>query len=225
MLALTTLARSFDPERQILAASRFTVCGGRLGIVSTDGRRLAVAGNSTQDDAFTLERGCADTLSSLASFADGDVLIKIEGKSVVFEGNGFALSCQPVEARYPNFAACIPGKEKLPYSVSINRKALGLAVAQSMGACEDDFECLGLKFSRDSLIVSSIQNDRDFSKSLAIEYSGPAVEINLNSRFLLAPLEKMSCEVLTLEINDEESPVVLSADDYLYVLMPVKPSA
>jgi DNA polymerase-3 subunit beta len=63
------------------------------------------------------------------------------------------------------------------------------------------------------------------TETVPIDYSGEALEVTFNARYMLDTLTSMESEAVELSINDELSPCVLSQkgeEDYLAVIMPMR---
>lgn len=244
MLMATRYAASSDESRAILNGVLFSFRGEQLGIVATDGRRMA---HYTMDLEFPKEsegdwvvpsKTVAELLKTLKD--EGPLKIQVSDNQIAFEfetakklvdeegaekpaGAGkMLIYSKLIDGTYPNFRQVMPGS--CEERISIEREALLSAVHRVSLLVSDKASPITLSFSKNRLeIVGIAQDVGEAKESLPVKYTGKELTISFNPDFLMDPLKNLACDEVALELTDELSPGVLKADTpFLYVLMPMR---
>jgi DNA polymerase-3 subunit beta len=229
--ALRTLVRrtSFacDP-----ASARFALGGclaewdaSSLSLVGTDGRRLAHATapasapagpDGTQhvvpQKAMRLvERACNGGAARLAFDRSG----------VALGLDGLTIRSRLVEGRFPAWRGVFPdGKAAMSATTA---GALRAAVEQAAIATSDERRGVDFAFDDGLLKLSaSVADVGGSAVEMEARHEGPPVAVTMDFRYLLDALKALGDEAeIAIDLVDAKSGVVLRADGYAYVVMPM----
>lgn len=238
MISSVSYAQSADESRYFLNGVYFDFSDGKLTLVATDGRRLALVHRETE---FGDSEGGslilpAKTVSELArllskdekfsvslSFNDRRVAFKIE---VADSESGLVdqvhLISKVVEGNYPNYQQVIP--KEVHQRVQIDRELFLQCVHRAALVTSDKSNSAKIKLSTNLLEITAASPDfGEAHESLAVDYSGPDLQVAFNPGFLMDPLKALTKDQVAFELKDELSPGVFKTDgNFLCVVMPVR---
>lgn len=225
-LKKTSYSISNDETRYVLNGIFISFKEGKMTLVATDGRRLAMVENelefpSSHETEIIVPTKAIQELARLSG-SEGEIVVKLQGNQISFVVGDSIIVSKLIEGNYPNYRQVIPGemKERLDF----NREAFFETVRRVSLLSSEKSNSVKLIFSADNLDVTANSPDIGEAKeSMAVKYSGPEFAIAFNPDFLMAPLRALEEESLHLDLIDEMSPgVIRSADNFLYVLMPMR---
>ena len=199
--------------------------GKKLQLVSTDGRRLAVAAADMEDKPADAIRAIIPTkaLSILNRLhMDGDEImsVRIMPNQIIMSAAGVTISSVLVEGNFPKWEEVLPegGDKTLEISTSeflsaVKRASL-LANVESKG--------IAMELSGKDLELRSRSAEQGEAQvRLGVNYTGQPMKIGFNPEFLIDAL-KVCDETTTMEFKDGSKPGLLrSGPDFQYVVMPV----
>lgn len=241
MLSAVSFAQSGDENRYILNGVYFNFEVGKLSLVATDGRRLAMASKEiaveeNQVGSLILP---AKTVAELGrSLNKGDkVKISFNDRQVAFDisisesnsGNGMVdslhLVSKIVDGNYPNFRQVIPND--VPHSVSLERELLADCVKRAALVVTDKHMSITLKLTKNLLeITGSSAEYGDAHESMEIDFDcaeGDAIRVAFNPQYLLDPLRSYTSNDVIFDFKDELSPGIFrNGNDFLCVIMPLR---
>ncbi len=238
MLRSVSYAQSTDENRYILNSVYFSFGEGKLTLVATDGRRLALISKDLKVDKA--DEGNiilpAKTVAELEKLLGQGKLVKIsfndrqaafdisvdeesEGKGL---GGSIYLVSKIVEGSYPNFKQVIPKESE--HRIKIERELMLETVQRVSLMTTDKQNSVRLKISENCLEVSGQSSEfGEAREALDVSYAGPEVGIGFNPEFLLSPLRSLSKDEIFFEFKDEMSPGVFKTlDSFLCVVMPLR---
>ncbi len=238
MLGSVAYAQSADESRYFLNGVYFHFNDGRLSLVATDGRRLAVV--HREMEAAAGAGGSlilpAKTVAELArllskeekrtvslSFNERRVAFRIE---VADEASGLIdqvhLVSKVVEGNYPNYQQVIP--KDVHQRVKLEREHFLQCVHRAALVTSDKSNSVKFKLSGNLLEITASSPDfGEAHESLAVDYSGPDLQVAFNPGFLMDPLKALVRDEIHFELKDEVSPGVIKTDgNFLCVIMPVR---
>ncbi len=223
----TEYAISSDSSRYVLNGISLSFRNGRMTLVATDGRRLALAETALevpeeqQLDAILPTKAVGE-LRRLLDEA-GKVTIRFTRNQASFEINDTLLISKLIDGNYPNYRQVIPSDCR--ESIELPCGELLETVRRVSLLSVDKSTNIKLNFSENELeVVSSAEGVGEARESISINYAGAPLSISFNPEFFMAPLKTMSGDtVITLNLIDEMSPGVLKiGEEFLYVLMPMR---
>jgi DNA polymerase III subunit beta len=226
MLQRTGYAASTDESRQVLNGALLSFKEGRLTIVATDGRRLALI---EQEVEFPKEAEAdmvlpSKTIAEMIRTIDGEGAMKIHATAnqVAFESGKVVVVSKLVDGAYPNYRQVIP--PQCEQRITIEREQFMSAVRRVALLTSDQSNSVKLTFAKNRVEVSAATPDVGEAKeTIAVKYTGPDISVSFNPAFLLDPLKSLVADQVYFELNDEISPGVVKTDDpFLYVIMPMR---
>ena len=225
MLRLTSYAASLDITRQVLNAVLLSFRGGKLSVVATDSRRLALVEQEIPADAMEADlvvplKTVEELLRVLGD--DGDLRILATPTQVAFEFDGTLIVSKLVNKTYPNFRQVIP--TATGDRVTLDRDPFLTALRRTHMLVADATSSARLTFSQDHLeILTCAEGIGEARENLAVRYAGKDLSISFNPLFLMDPLKNLSTDEVYLDVVDDASPgVIRSTINFIYVLMPIR---
>ena len=238
MLRSVSYAQSSDENRYILNSVFFNFSEGKLTLVATDGRRLALISRDMKIDredegsiilpaktVSELEKLLTQGKSVKISFNDRQVAFDIEvgeeSSSNGLIGSIYVVS-KIVEGSYPNYKQVIP--KETEHRIKVERELMLETVRRVALMTTDKQNSVRLKISDNCLEISGQSSDLGEAKEpIEVEYDGPEVQIGFNPEFLLSPLNNLTKDEVFFEFKDEMSPGVFKTlDNFLCVVMPLR---
>ena len=238
MLKSVSYAQSTDENRYILNSVFFNFSEGKLTLVATDGRRLALISRDMkidrEDESSIILP--AKTVAELEKLLSQGKLVKISfnDRQVAFdidvgeesEKNGLTdsikLVSKIVEGSYPNYKQVIP--KEAEHRIKVERELM-LEIVQRVSLVTNDKQnSVRLRIFDNGLEISGQSAEIGDSKErIEVEYSGEEVQIGFNPEFLLSPLRNLTKDEVYFEFKDEVSPGVFKTpDSFLCVVMPLR---
>ncbi len=225
-LKKTSYAISTEETRYVLNGVLLAFKDGKLTIVATDGRRLALVDHEMEispeeEISVIVPTKAVNELSRLLK-DDGDVKLRVAQNQISFELNQTLLVSKLIEGNYPNYRQVIPGEAK--ERVSLERESFFDAVRRVALLTSDKSNSIKLIFTKNNLDLQANSPEIGEAKdSLAIKYGGKDMTIAFNPEFVMAPLRNLVDDEVFLDLIDEMSPGVLKTKgSFLYVLMPMR---
>jgi len=229
MLRKTAFAASQDDTRKTLKGVLASFRDGKLTMVATDGRRLALIEHELEfpageeRDIVLPTKVVAELQRALST--DGDVSITIEKSQVSFNLGDTRLYSKLLDEVYPNYRQVIPSN--LDQRLIVERKPLLDALDRMSVMGQDDTNSARLTFDSNELTVtsSSSSEGNEARDIVPIKYDGPRIEIVFNPNFVMDPLKAIDEDEVTIELNDATKPAMIKCSvPFLYVMMPLRVS-
>lgn len=226
MLSSTHYAASRDETRFILNGVLLSFKGGKLHLVATDGRRMAMweqdleSSREMDGDWVVPSKTVSELLKSLKD--EGDLKIQVSDSQIAFEFDSMLVISKLIEGTYPNFRQVIPPKSD--ERVVLERELLLNAIRRVALLVSDKSNSITLAFGKDNVEISAVAADIGEAKEkVAVKYRGKEIAISFNPEFLMDPLRNLAADEVSLDFTDELSPGVLRSDKpFLYVIMPMR---
>ena len=236
MLKSVAYAQSTDETRYILNGVYFNVKDGKLSLVATDGRRLALMAKEMEipeesSGAIILP---AKTVGELTRLLDKGARVKINfnERRAAFQiatdkdTSGLVdhvyLYSKVVEGSYPNYQQVIP--KETHQRIKLERELFLQCVRRAALVCSEKANSVKIKLSSNLLELTAQSPDfGEAHESMAIGYSGPELQVAFNPAFLMDPLKALSKDEVFFEVKDEVSPGVFKTlENFVCVIMPVR---
>jgi DNA polymerase-3 subunit beta len=236
MLKSVAYAQSSDETRYILNGVYFNFKDGKLSLVATDGRRLALI--SKELDVPAASAGAiilpAKTVSELTRLLDKGEKLKINfnERRAAFQiatdkdTSGLIdhvyLYSKVVEGSYPNYNQVIP--KETHQRIKLERELFLQCVHRAALVCSEKSNSVKIKLSSNLLEITAQSPDfGEAHESMAIGYSGPELQVAFNPVFVMDPLRALTKDEIFFELKDEVSPGVFKTlDSFICVIMPVR---
>jgi DNA polymerase-3 subunit beta len=236
MLKSVAYAQSTDETRYILNGVYFNFTDGRLSLVATDGRRLALIGKEMEIPAESAGAIIlpAKTVAELTRLLDKGEKVKINfnERRAAFQiatdkdASGLVdnvyLYSKVVEGNYPNYQQVIP--KETHQRIKLERELFLQCVHRAALVCSEKANSVKIKLSSNLLELTAQSPDfGEAHESMAIGYSGPELQVAFNPAFLMDPLRALAKDEVFFEVKDEVSPGVFKTlESFVCVIMPVR---
>ena len=231
MLKKTSFAVSTDESRYVLNGIFISLKEGKMTLVATDGRRLALVDEEVElseksTGEFIVPAKAVNELNRLLQ-TTGDVELKFGENQASFalkDDKGFSvlLITKLIEGNYPNYRQVIPGeaKERIP----LGREELLQALRRAEIMTSEKANSVKMTFGKNTLAITANSPEvGEARETLAVNYKGKELAIAFNPRYLIDPLAALSEDEVFIELIDELSPGVLKINGpFLYVVMPMR---
>jgi len=236
MLRSVAYAQSTDETRYILNGVYFNFRDGKLSLVATDGRRLALV--SKEMDVPSASAGAiilpAKTVGELTRLLDKGEKVKINfnERRAAFQiatdkdTSGLIdhvyLYSKVVEGNYPNYQQVIP--KETHQRIKLERELFLQCVHRAALVCSEKANSVKIKLTSNLLELTAQSPDfGEAHESMAIGYSGPDLQVAFNPAFLMDPLKALTKDEVFFEVKDEVSPGVFKTlESFVCVIMPVR---
>lgn len=215
-----------ETSRYALGGVRIEWKDGMLSLVGTDGRRMCVAeaevDQATDDAAVTASRRAIDVLYRLAKSAEA-IQIDTTGTELVAEVEGTELRARLVDGNYPRWRDVEPKRTVTPTLLVVG--SLLHACRQAAICTSEQSRGVDFVFTADGVHLSSQSAEYgQASVTCDVVQAGHACRVKLDPAFVLQWLDCGSfdaAETIEVEAEDDQSAVVLRAQDCRCVIMPL----
>lgn len=221
----TEFAISADNTRFVLNGIFVSFREGKLTMVATDGRRLALYENdlefvaSQEVDVILPTRTVAELHRMLGD--TGEMRMLVSNNQAAFEVGSTVLMSKIVDGTYPNYRQVIPTHHA--ERIELPRTSLLETVRRVSILASEKSNIVRFNFRPGCVeVVSSGSEFGEAREELPIDYKGREISLAFNADFVAAPLKVLSEDTLTIDLTDNSSPGVMRvADEFLYVIMPM----
>lgn len=234
MIEKTQFAISTDAARYNLNGVYFEpgAEGKSLRLVATDGHRLALIEKPLGSD-FKLKRGVIvprkgllELRRLLAEEGTDPCELGFAENSGVFRRGDLLMIMRLIDAAFPDYAQVIPKEAERVVTVVRERFLETLRRMAILSGATDKLSPIRCELTEATLRVTSQNPDFGEAKEdIVVEYTGSALKIGFNARYLIDVLSALDSEKVLLELCDELSPGVLKpASDLKFtgVVMPMR---
>lgn len=228
MLKKTSYAASSDETRHVLNGVFLSFKGGKLIVVATDGRRLALLEyeldfpEESEADIILPTKAVNQLIHSLED--EGELKISVQENNVTFEFSNVVLTTKLIDGTYPNYKQVIPAQ--CEERVAIERESLLTALKRVSILTTDKSNATKLTFTKNKLdILLNTPDVGEARETIPIKYSGKEISVAFNPDYMMDPLRNLTSDEIFVELTDDLSPGVIKCDTpFLYVLMPMRVS-
>lgn len=231
MIKKTSFAVSTDESRYVLNGIFISLKDGKMTLVATDGRRLALVDEEVDlgeksTGEFIVPAKAVNELNRLLQ-ATGNVELKFGENQASFslkDDKGFSvlLITKLIEGNYPNYRQVIPGEAK--ERIALVREELMQALRRAEIMTSEKANSVRLTFGKNLLTITANSPEvGEARETIAINYKGKELAIAFNPRYLIDPLTALAEDEVFIELIDELSPGVIKINGpFLYVVMPMR---
>lgn len=228
MLRKTAYAASTDETRFVLNGVFLSFKEGKLVMVATDGRRLALVEHEVEFpseaevDMILPSKVATELMHTLGE--TGELRIHVKENRVMFEFGTVVVSSKLIEGTYPNYRQVIPAQ--CEERIAVEREELLTALKRVTLVTTEKATATHLSFGKNQLEVSMTTPDvGEARETLPIKYSGKEIQVAFNPEYMMDGLKNLTQDEVFVELTDELSPGVIKCDiPFLYVLMPMRVS-
>lgn len=227
----TCFAAATDSAKTILTGVNMQIQGGQLKMAATDGYRLAVRQLTLNQDFdaanIIIPRR---TLLELEKLVKQDtqehVLMSITDNHVLFEAQDKILTSRLLEGKYPPYDKILP--KQFERRVWIETRPFLAAVERVAIMASEQTHVVAFDIQNTRLVISAGAELGRAQEEIDVKFEGEPVRISFNAQYLVEVLKTYADDAshILLQLNSEVQPAVVSSvdnDDYICMLMPIKP--
>jgi len=228
MLRKTAYAASTDETRFVLNGVFLSFKSGKLVMVATDGRRLALIEHEVDFpeeaavDMILPSKVASELMHTLGS--EGELKISTQDGKVCFEFDSIIVTSKLIDGNYPNFRQVIPAE--CEEHIKVDRENLLAALKRVSLVTTEKSAATKLTFGKNKLTVAMETPDvGEAHETIPIKYTGKEITVAFNPEYMMDPLKNLAVDEIGIELTDDLSPGVIKSDmPFLYVLMPMRVS-
>jgi DNA polymerase-3 subunit beta len=231
MIDRTQFAASTDATRYHINGVYFEYLENSLmRMTATDGHRLSFVDQEVFLANPELKRGIIIPKKGLTEFrklldeGSPTIGLSFERGYIFAKLSDSYLFIRLIDGEYPDYRPVIP--KVVDRLVSIDRQAFNSALKRVSLLANEKSRGVKLSLQPGTLVISSSNPDMgEAREEIDVEYTGEAMEIGFNSKYLLESLAVMKSEKLEFRLKDRLSPGILRESDHqnhTYVIMPMR---
>lgn len=228
LIGQTLFAAAKETQRYAINGVLLVAKAKKLSLVSTDGRRLAMANGDLitdrlgKDGAKAIIPAKAMTMmDKLIDDPEEAVAFQVRENQVIVHTSSATLTSNLVEGQFPPYEDVIPKDTDKKMSaatadfLSAIRRAALLTTEESKG--------VRMAFGKKGVVLTSRSPESgEATINFPCKFEGGDVEIGFNPQFLTDALRVVDSDEITLELSAPNRPgLVKGGPDFLYVIMPV----
>jgi len=215
--------------RYYLNGLLFEVAEKHVRGVATDGHRLAMHSEVmptgvSEARQVILPRKAVQELLRLLERSDSPANIGIDSNHIRVSLEGTTFVSKLIDARYPDYDRVIPGDNG--HVVVADRDFLVHALSRAAILSNDKYRGVRFVLSRDMVRLEANNPEQEQAEEqLAVEYSGPEMEIGFNVQYLMDALSAIEWETVEIHLTTDEGSALIKAPGdgtSRYVVMPMR---
>ncbi|NCW28345.1 MAG: DNA polymerase III subunit beta [Verrucomicrobia bacterium] len=226
LIKRVSYAMSADEKRYVLNGLLVCLKEGKLTLVATDGRRLALADQELEfpksgEREFILPAKAVLELQRLLGDKD-EVSFAVLENQILFQFGPTLISAKMVEGNYPNYRQVIPAQAK--ERVTLERELFLNSVRRVALLSSEKSNSVKLSFTKNNLEIAANTPDvGEAREAIPVQYKGKDFAMAFNPEFLADPLKNIDSDTVHFDFIDELSPgVIRYTKPFLYVIMPMR---
>lgn len=220
-------AASTDDARAVLTGVLLASEDDGLRMVATDSYRLAVRdlpeSSMLGSGQKVLIPGRALSELQRVMGDEENLTVRLGEREATFEAGSTRLSTRLIEGEFPNYRNLLPSS--YPNLLTISKPAL-LEAIRRVKILAQDSTPVRMSLGGETVQLTAITQDvGNAAEEIDASYDGAEMTVAFNPDYLLAGIEAIDADDVTLATMDPMKPAVLRGagqDDYLYLLMPVR---
>ncbi|MBI5047512.1 MAG: DNA polymerase III subunit beta [Deltaproteobacteria bacterium] len=228
MIEKTAFASSTDETRYNINGVFMEKEGANIRMVATDGHRLAVIVKSSEwptlDKGVILPRKGILELKRFLDNTEGNFSLAFTANSMIVKREGTILVIRLIDGEFPDYKQVIPKGNEV--KVKLERGGFLSSLKRVSLLSMEKGRSVKFGLSKGKLELSSNNPDiGEAREELNVNYKNEGLEIGFNATYMMEALGVIGGDEVVLELKDRESPAMLksaSAEDYLYVIMPMR---
>lgn len=227
----TSFAICTDQARYNLTGLLVEIKGGKLAVVSTDGRRMSLyieeEGIPEGIEIKVIVPGKMIVELERLLGDEGDVSLLIDEAQAGFSFGNLRLVTALIEGNFPNYEMVVPKKHDKEVIVETARFSEAMRRTRTM--TNDKFNSVRFLLHDNAVVLRVVTPEvGEYEEEMAVQYEGEHIEIAFNPDFLLDVLRRVDAEKVCLSLKDGGNPGLLKpyieegSDKYLNVVMPIR---
>jgi DNA polymerase-3 subunit beta len=229
LLERTAFAMAQQDVRYFLNGMLLEVRSDHVRSVATDGHRLAMCtlvletGVAVARQAIIPRKGVIE-LQRLITDHTGMVKVSIGASYIRLDVGNYALSSKLVDGKFPDYERVIPRGGEV--TVRADRETLRGSLSRVAILSNEKYRGVRLMFGPNVLTMQANNPEQEEAEeALAVEYSGPSMEIGFNVAYLLDVMGALGTDQVCMTLTDANGSALLEGvdeADCVYVVMPMR---
>lgn len=204
--------------------TNFEINDGKFNIVATDGKRLALYKDiESKEDNFIVPYKMIGQLKKSLCFLDGNVNVSYNEKFVLFEteDKSFKILGSILNAKYPAYHKFIPNESIKKLIVDKKKMVVALKRASLLRQTDKHEDPLILTLKNNVLTLSKDKEYvGDIVENVDVDFNGE-ITLGFNPQYLLDAMLFDENNMLAIEINEPNTPIVIRCGKYIYLALPM----
>jgi DNA polymerase-3 subunit beta len=234
LIARTHFAISAEESRYTLNGALLILKPDSIGMVATDGHRLAqaetkhsVAGLSSEVRTLVPKKALVE-IQRLAAEAQEKEEIEFarDDSHLFFKAGERLLISRMLTGQFPNYEAVLPRENTK--QIVLERNELNDAVRRVSQLADQRSRAVKFSISKEGVEISASSPEYgEARETIEKEYKGEPISIGFNAQYLLDLLAAAPDGPISVELKDEQSagqlrPLADESYEYRYVIMPMR---
>lgn len=224
----TAYAMSMEETRFILNGALLTTKKDSLVMVSTDGRRLAMA-SAPMSSSLQASLNVvipAKTVRELGRLLQNEdtedvVITPLKDNQLMFQLNGVRIVTRLIEGQFPTYEKVIPPPSKQLYT--LNRQNMFNAIRRVSLMTTATSQAVVFELKPNKLILSKESAELGSAREeLEASYAGEPLTVAFNPQFWLDVLKVLTVEDISIELSGADRPAVIRQPHFTYLVLPMK---
>ncbi len=204
--------------------------GLTIRMVGTDGHRLSmidrVVDAKHKEESMIVPKKAMLELRRLLEEdpSAGELRVGFGKNHALFKRDGLMMVSKLIDGNYPNYLQVVPAQNTK--KVTVSREMITHAVRRVSILSKEKTNAVKLQLEKNRLVLSTNNPEvGEANEELTVDYTGEALAIGFNSRYLMDVLTAMDKETIRLELNDPLSPCLIMEEGdehYKCVVMPMR---
>lgn len=227
LIRKTVFATTKEKSRYDLDTVCLNIKETEVSFIATDGKRLALATENIENGqklTKVLQAGILRRFEKIFSILSQEFMslsFKSDNHLVVISEN-FVASLRISEQAFPPYEKVIP--QGLKKVCVVPRLELLETVRRISDFSQTDNKFVILRFDENKLIVSAAsEGGGEGSLEIICKYTESPIEIKFNPDYFLDSLRVIEKSEVTIALKDEKTAILITEDNFKYVLLPIKP--
>jgi DNA polymerase III subunit beta len=210
--------RKESGARWAVTGTLLEVLQGKLTAVATDTKRMALVpcGEVATDGSYIIPRGVCDIIARMG----GDVGVSLAKNQAAFRlSDGTVILTRLVEGKFPPYRDIIPKKFGVELYLPVDE--FSAAIRQAAIMTDAETKRVNFLFEPGGVVISA-NGDGESEVRLDLPDIEDEVRIAFDPAYLLEGLRTLAdCDEVKLSMTNGDKPVVFSAGDWRYLVMPL----
>lgn len=232
MIEEVKFAVSKDQTQPSMTGGLMVLSKNNISLVTTNTYRLAynnieIKNSLDKEIKIILPDKTLNELNNLLDGKDEDIEILLNNNYVRFNFSDIIFISRLIEGKFPNYKTVIPNDFKS--RVKVDRKELLNAVKRVSLIARLDSNVISININKDKMSISSSSSDYGNAQEIIeVELEGIEQNIDIDANYMIDVLKILNDETINLMLISPLKSLTVkkqSDDDYIYLIMPVRPGA
>lgn len=204
--------------------------GLNIRMVGTDGHRLSmidrVIDAKHSEESMIIPKKAMMELRRLLEedSSKAELRLGFSKNHALFKRDGLVMVSKLIDGNYPNYLQVVP--QKSTKRVAVSKDEFAHAVKRVSILSKEKTNAVKIQLEKNQLVLSTNNPEvGEATEELPVDYTGEAITIGFNSRYLMDVVSAIDRPTITLELNDSLSPCLITEEGdehYKCVVMPMR---